>query len=141
MEMTKADAKRLLEIYGKIKYYKIGPYMGLKTYLNYRKFKKETKLRRGKYDEELFLPRCWLLLFPVFPELLLLTTLYATYILAFMWSSLNNHSELVGIYHVVLWFPFMFWGFWLILLVRSGSVLDIIQVEEKLEKIVSAPKI
>ena len=139
--MTRADAKRLLEIYGRIKYYKIGPYMGLKTYLDYRKFKKETKLRRGKYDDELFLQRCWLLLFPIFPELMLLTTLYATYLLAYWWSSLNEDSKHVGIYHVVLWFPFMYWGFKLIIMGRDDLILDIVSSKSKLEKIIKAPKI
>ena len=139
--MTKADAKRLLEIYGRIKYYRMGPYLGLRTYIKYRKFKKETKLRRGKYDDELYLQRCWLLLFPIFPELMLLTTLYATYLLAVLWSSLNDDIEHVGIYHVVLWFPFMFWGFKLILMERKGAVFYINEIEEKLEKIVKAPKI
>ena len=139
--MTRADAKRLLEIYGRIKYYKVGPYMGLRTYLDYRKFKKETKLRREKYDEELFLQRCWLLLFPVFPELMLLATLYATYLLAFLWSSLNEDGKHVDIYHVVLWFPFMYWGFTMILMGRKEAYFHIYEVKEKLEKIVKAPKI
>ena len=140
MEMTRADAKRLLEIYGRIKYYKIGPYMGLKTYTDYRKFKKETKQRRGKYDDELFLQRCWLLLFPIFPELMLLISLFATYLLAELWSSMNDDHD-VGIYQVILWFPFMYWGFKLILMERKGAVFYINEIEEKLEKIVKAPKI
>ncbi|TCN63082.1 hypothetical protein [Acetobacteroides hydrogenigenes] len=138
--MTKADAKRLLEIYGRIKYYRMGPYLGLRTYIKYRKFKKETKLRREKYDDELFLQRCWLLLFPIFPELMLLTTLYATYLLAILWCSLNDDRD-VGIYHVVLWFPFMFWGIKLKFLDRERSYFDIYEIKEKLEKIVKAPKI
>ncbi len=140
MEMTRADAKRLLEIYGRIKYYKIGPYMGLKTYTDYRKFKKETKQRRGKYDDELFLQRCWLLLFPIFPELMLLISLFATYLLAELWSSINDDHD-VGLYQVILWFPFMYWGFKLILMERKGAVFYINEIEEKLEKIVKAPKI
>ena len=115
--------------------------MGLRTYLDYRKFKKETKLRREKYDEELFLQRCWLLLFPVFPELMLLATLYATYLLAFLWSSLNEDGKHVDIYHVVLWFPFMYWGFTMILMGRKEAYFHIYEVKEKLEKIVKAPKI
>lgn len=138
--MTRADAKRLLEIYGRIKYYKIGPYMGLKTYTDYRKFKKETKQRRGKYDDELFLQRCWLLLFPIFPELMLLISLFATYLLAELWSSMNDDHD-VGLYQVILWFPFMYWGFKLILMERKGAVFYINEIEEKLEKIVKAPKI
>ena len=140
MEMTRADAKRLLEIYGRIKYYKVGPYMGLRTYLDYRKFKKETKLRREKYDDELFLQRCWLLLFPIFPELMLLISLFATYLLAELWSSMNDDHD-VGIYQVILWFPFMYWGFKLILMERKGAVFYINEIEEKLEKIVKAPKV
>ena len=138
--MTRADAKRLLEIYGRIKYYKIGPYMGLKTYTDYRKFKKETKQRRGKYDDELFLQRCWLLLFPIFPELMLLISLFATYLLAELWSSINDDHD-VGLYQVILWFPFMYWGFKLILMERKGAVFYINEIEEKLEKIIKAPKI
>ncbi len=138
--MTRADAKRLLEIYGRIKYYKIGPYMGLKTYTDYRKFKKETKQRRGKYDDELFLQRCWLLLFPIFPELMLLISLFATYLLAELWSSINDDHD-VGLYQVILWFPFMYWGFKLILMERKGAVFYINEIEEKLEKIIEAPKI
>jgi len=140
MEMTRADVKRLLEIYGRIKYYKVGPYMGLRTYLDYRKFKKETKLRREKYDDELFLQRCWLLLFPIFPELMLLISLFATYLLAELWSSMNDDHD-AGIYQVILWFPFMYWGFKLILMERKGAVFYINEIEEKLEKIVKAPKV
>ena len=71
---------------------------------------------------------------------MLLISLFATYLLAELWSSMNDDHD-VGIYQVILWFPFMYWGFKLILMERKGAVFYINEIEEKLEKIVKAPKV